>query len=342
VLINGARMSVDDARMDPLVQKALKSRKQRRKRSNILHARVHDLRNSIEPKHHCAGGQEAEDVVPVPQVPNDIVDPCQKIILARRAYESFHRLPRGSASESQVVNSSAGIEGWWKFATVLESRRPAREDVVRSGVMKGMICSSPHEARMVEKLSDLNAGFRAECDEQSNGSIFEQCSKIIGPDTMCLCEGYGQSPEILVNHADWIEVEFEVALDSGATDHVCHSGDVPGYIVEASPGSKAGQGFIVGNGARVPNDGQTLLSLQASGKDGNTVSTMFQVAAVSRPLMSVGRLCDNGMDILFKKDRADVLSSDGTVILSFERQVGGLYVAKLKLKKPTNGFGRQG
>jgi len=187
---------------------------------------------------------------------------------------------------------------------------------------------------MVEKLSDLNAGFRAECDEQSNGRI--------GPDTMCLCEGYGQSPEILVNHADWIEVEFDVALDSGATDHVCHSGDVPGYIVEASPGSKAGQGFIVGNGARVPNDGQTLLSLQASGKDGNTVSTMFQVAAVSRPLMSVGRLCDNGMDILFKKDRADVLSSDGTVILSFERQVGGLYVAKLKLKKPTNGFGRQG
>ena len=112
--------------------------------------------------------------------------------------------------------------------------------------------------------------------------------------------------------------------------------------MEASPGSKAGQGFIVGNGARVPNDGQALLSLQASGKNGNTVSTMFQVAAVSRPLMSVGRLCDNGMDILFKKDRADVLSSDGSVILSFERQVGGLYVAKLKLKKPTTGFGRQG
>jgi len=103
-------------------------------------------------------------------------------------------------------------------------------------------------------------------------------------------------------------------------------------VVEASPGSKAGQGFIVGNGARVPNDGQALVSLQASGKKGNTVSTMFQVAAVSRPLMSVGRLCDNGMDVFFKKDRADVLSSDGSVILSFERQVGGLYVAKLRLK----------
>ena len=202
---------------------------------------------------------------------------------------------------------------------------------------------------MVEKLSDLNAGFseteqmpttihrhRIEPGTQERDDVFSK------PNTMCLCEGYGQNAEILVSDADWIEVELEVALDSGATDHVCHSGDVPGYIVEASPGSKAGQGFIVGNGARVPNDGQTLRSLQASGKDGNTVSTMFQVAAVSRPLMSVGRLCDNGMDILFKKDRADVLSSDGTVIFSFERQVGGLYVAKLKLKKPTNGFGRQG
>ena len=72
------------------------------------------------------------------------------------------------------------------------------------------------------------------------------------------------------------------------------------------------------------------------------MSTMFQVAAVSRPLMSVGRLCDNGIDILFKKDRADVLASDGSAILGFERQVGGLYVAKLKLKRPTYGVGRQG
>ena len=58
--------------------------------------------------------------------------------------------------------------------------------------------------------------------------------------------------------------------------------------------------------------------------------------------MSVGRLCCNGMDILFKKDRVDVLAFGGSVILSFERQVGGLYVAKLKLKRTTNGCGRQG
>ena len=104
-------------------------------------------------------------------------------------------------------------------------------------------------------------------------------------------------------------------------NRLCMS-DVAGFFVETPPGSRAGQGFIVGNGARVSNDGQSLLSLQATDKNGNTVSTMFQAVAVLRPLICVGRFCDNGMYIRFKKDRADVSASDGSVILSFERQVG--------------------
>ena len=134
--------------------------------------------------------------------------------------------------------------------------------------------------------------------------------------TLCLCEDYGHEQSILVNDAEWIDVEFEVALDGGSTDHVCHSADVPGYVIEASPGCRVGQGFIVGSGARVPNDGQSVLSLQASTE--NTMATTFQVAKVSRPFMSVGRICDAGMDVLFKKDRADVLATDGSVVLGFE------------------------
>ena len=145
-----------------------------------------------------------------------------------------------------------------------------------------------------------------------------------------------------VSEEEWIDVEFEVALDSGSTDHVCHPSDLPGYVVEASPGSRAGQGFIVGNGARVTNDGQSVLSLQGAGDKDPTMSTTFQVAKVSRPLMSVGRLCDKGFDVLFRKDKADVLAPDNPVILSFERQHGGLYVAKLRLERPASSFGRQG
>ena len=58
--------------------------------------------------------------------------------------------------------------------------------------------------------------------------------------------------------------------------------------------------------------------------------------------MSVGELCDAGMEVTLRKTQAGVVAPGGTVVCTFERQLGGLYVAKLKLKRPTPTFGRQG
>jgi hypothetical protein len=154
-------------------------------------------------------------------------------------------------------------------------------------------------------------------------------------------------PEAMAATEEWQDVEFEVALDSGCTDNVCHPGDVPGYVVEASAGSKCGQGFLVGNGERVPNAGQAHLALQTDGTVRNDITSTFQVAKVSRPLMSVGRLCDVGMQVLFGKDKARVIAPDGAEVCVFERSNGGLYLCKFRLKKPPNPipsqpFGRQG
>ena len=75
----------------------------------------------------------------------------------------------------------------------------------------------------------------------------------------------------------------------------------------------------------------------------NGITSTFQVAVVSRPLMSVGKLCDGGMDVIFGKTRARVVDQlTGEEVKSFERQIGSLYVAKLKLKRPKTDFGRQG
>jgi hypothetical protein len=157
-----------------------------------------------------------------------------------------------------------------------------------------------------------------------------------------LCEAEKMS-QALVNTSDWQDVEFEVALDSGCTDNVCHPGDVPRYPVEDSPGSRHQQGFLVGNGARVPNEGQAHLSLQTAGPEAHGITTTFQIAKVSRPLMSVGRLGDAGMQVIFDKDQARVVAKDGSVACVFERQDGGLYICKFKLKKPppASPFGRQ-
>ena len=266
-----------------------------------------------------------------------------KMDIARRAYESHHQLPPNYATEPQVIHSAAGVEGWMHFGKFLARHEASKDHIVQSGPLLGMVCANACEARLVERLAELNAGFRDDEPEQPESSVDSLVSHLGKPDhgSLFLCEAEIAQSEVLVNSSEWVDVEFEVALDSGSTDHVCHSHDTPGYLVEASAGSKAGQGFIVGNGQRVPNEGQINLNLQTGDTNGNTMSSTFQVAKVSRPLMSVGRLCDAGMDVLFKKDPAEVLSADGAVILSFERQPGGLYVAKLRLKRPSQPFGRQ-
>ena len=114
--------------------------------------------------------------------------------------------------------------------------------------------------------------------------------------------------------------------------------DAPGYaaFVLASAGSRRMQKFIVGNGQRVPNEGQAKLNLEHMGVP---LESTFQVAEVTRPLMSVGRVCDQGLICLFDKDKAMIQDNNGKTVCQFERK-GGLYVAKFDLKDPRIGFDR--
>ena len=152
-----------------------------------------------------------------------------------------------------------------------------------------------------------------------------------------LLEGEKPDSTVLANESDdWIDIEFEVALDSGCTDHVCDPDDARGYVVEESAGSKRKQKFLVGNGERIPNQGQIRLNLQGPGVNGasNNIDSTFQAAKVSRPLMSVGRICDSGLRVEFDKNVARVISQDGKVLTVFEREAGGLYLARMRLKRP--------
>ena len=126
-----------------------------------------------------------------------------------------------------------------------------------------------------------------------------------------------------------------MALDPGSVWHVCAPEDIPGYHVGDSAGSRRGQEFLMGDGGTIPNLGENRLNLSEDGKD---LQSVFQIAAVTRPLMSVGRICDQGHDIKFNSKMATVHSVDGSELCRFQRQSNGLYVAKLKLRNPL-GFG---
>ena len=57
--------------------------------------------------------------------------------------------------------------------------------------------------------------------------------------------------------------KIEIALDSGAGEHVANRKVAADYDVEESAGSRAGQHFIAAGGARIPNEGQFTLELRS-------------------------------------------------------------------------------
>ena len=95
---------------------------------------------------------------------------------------------------------------------------------------------------------------------------------------------------------------------------------------------------MMGDGGTIPNLGESKLNL-TDDKTDRDLQSVFQIAAVARPLMSVGKICDEGHSVTFSNVMAVVHSKDGAELARFHRSNGGLYVAKLKLRSPV-GFPR--
>jgi hypothetical protein len=141
---------------------------------------------------------------------------------------------------------------------------------------------------------------------------------------------------------DWQDIEVEFALDSGCCAHIMDAKlDAPGYQVQESEGSRHGKGFVVGNGERINNEGEVALNLDApDGRGGSQpLRSVFQSAKVTRPLMSVSQICDNGYTCIFDKNKATVVDQQMQPKFVCERR-GGLYLSPMKLKAPTSPFGR--
>ena len=140
--------------------------------------------------------------------------------------------------------------------------------------------------------------------------------------------------DVVDDTKEFLDAEVEVAADSGAGEHVLNEEDAPMYAIEESAGSKAGQNFLTAGGHRMPNKGQVRLVMRAdNGKKGRDIRTTFQVAKVTRPLMSVSKVCDAGMSMRFTAAMAIVEDPAGKEVMRFQRQ-GGLYVANMRLRNP--------
>ena len=98
----------------------------------------------------------------------------------------------------------------------------------------------------------------------------------------------------------------------------------------------------MGNGERIANEDEVTLNFEAPNGQGGAqaLRSVFQSARVTRPLMSVSQICDNGFKCIFERDKATVVDENMQPKFVFERR-GGLYLSPMKLKAPSPPFGRQ-
>ena len=149
------------------------------------------------------------------------------------------------------------------------------------------------------------------------------------------------------------EVVVEAAVDSGCVDHTIDPEDVPGSVmlVKNPPGTKD---FVGAGGHGIKRHGKAKVIMEPEdAKDGAAFLNVMQVANVSRPLHSVGRIADTDKDILFTKGECVVVPGGslakyvkGLRVFARYRRNRGLYTARFKVKDPSkvakSGFARPG
>ena len=92
------------------------------------------------------------------------------------------------------------------------------------------------------------------------------------------------------NSAKWIKVDS--VMDSGASNPVAPPTMAPNCTIRPSEGSRRGQKFTSASKHKLKNLGEQ--HLEACTEEGIETEVLFQIADVSRPLVSVSQICERG------------------------------------------------
>ena len=112
-------------------------------------------------------------------------------------------------------------------------------------------------------------------------------------------------------------------MDSGAAESVCPRSMAPQFRIEDTEASRGGVYYTSANGGRLPNLGEQTIPVALE----NGVKTMatFQVADVSRPLMSVAKVCELGNRVIFGASGGVIMNLQSGAVTPFHRR-DGVYV----------------
>ena len=111
---------------------------------------------------------------------------------------------------------------------------------------------------------------------------------------------------------------LKTLIDSGASENVMSSKTTPWIPTKESEGSRRGQTYSSANGSPMKNEGQKNINFITD--DGQSLSTTWQIAEVTKPLRSVARICDNGMSVHFFADGGYMEDTTNKRRLYFNRE----------------------
>ena len=147
----------------------------------------------------------------------------------------------------------------------------------------------------------------------------------------------------------FIKVRRGLTIDSGAADHVIPPDWIPGFVTKPSLGSKRGVKYVAANGSRIPNLGQMVVAFENS--LGTVGKIIFQVAEITKPLVSVSKLIDDGHQVVFDQRASYIVHKESGKEMKLRRERGVFIIdafAELVRKPKTvnkdidMGFNRRG
>ena len=102
---------------------------------------------------------------------------------------------------------------------------------------------------------------------------------------------------------------FVITLDSGAAANVIPKDMFPDLPLEESEGSRRGQYWISAKGGKIYNLGQKKVEFETD--EGNKYVVVFQVADVTKPLLSAFQVTEKGNKVTLKKEKAEIVTKSG-------------------------------
>ena len=104
--------------------------------------------------------------------------------------------------------------------------------------------------------------------------------------------------------------------------------------MKPSKGSLEGREFVSASGDTIPNEGEQVLPMQSP--EGHWVQQRWQMASVTKPLLSIGEECDDNKIVMFGKGGGAILNLEDGSLRRFPR-IRGSYEMEMWIPRPPGG-----